>query len=111
MTFKKLSQWWVRLQRKYVFKRVVIIESMTNLPSKLNSDIYIVRRGGYDRRAVFNCPCKCGRRIDLNLVSGRGPHWSLTVKKGKATISPSVWLRNERCRSHFFIRESKVDWV
>jgi hypothetical protein len=111
MIFKKLSQWWGKLQRKYTFGRVVLIESMTDLPAELNSNIYIVRRGGYDRRAVFNCPCKCGRRIDLSLVSGRGPHWSLHIKKGKATINPSVRLQNERCRSHFFVRDSKVHWV
>lgn len=111
MIFKSIQNWWRRLQQKHVFKRIVIIESMTDLPSKLSSNLYIVKRGGHDRRAVFNCPCKCGRRIDLNLVKGYGPSWTLVFKNGKATISPSVWLREERCQSHFFIRDSKVDWV
>jgi hypothetical protein len=111
MILKKVTEWWRKIQRKHAFKRVLIIESMTELPARLNSNLYIVRRGGHDRRAVFNCPCKCGRRIDLNLVKAGGPQWIFRLEKCKATIEPSVWLLEERCQSHFFIRENNVEWV
>jgi hypothetical protein len=111
MTLKSIIRWWERLRTTRSLQRVVLIESMTELPATLASNLYVVRRAGYDRRAVFNCPCRCGRRIDLNLVRSHSPYWSLILTKGKATIHPSVWLEGEPCQSHFFIRDSKVVWV
>jgi hypothetical protein len=111
MILKALRRWWQCLQKRPDIKRVIIVESMTDVPARLASNFYVVRRAGFDRRAVFNCPCNCGRRIDLNLVKSQGPNWSLAIKNGKATLNPSVWLRDEPCQSHFFIRDNKVMWV
>lgn len=84
---------------------------MTEVPENLGADLYVVRRQGLDRRAVFACPCRCGRRIDLSLMKGDWPHWSLDNSKGKVTLRPSVWLRADSCSSHFFVRENRIVWV
>jgi hypothetical protein len=111
MRLRSLGKLWRRLRRRRAFKHVVFVESMTSLPDRLASDIYVVRRAGFDRRAAFECPCTCGRRIDLNLVRSQEPHWSITVRDGKVSIHPSVWLAASPCGSHFFVRDSKVTWV
>jgi hypothetical protein len=111
MIFSMLTAWWRRLRRRRAFKNVIFVESMTFIPKHLGSDVYIVRRGGLDRRAVLNCPCRCGRRIDLSLVKGQEHHWLATIQHGKISLNPSIWLRVGPCRSHFFVRDSKVLWV
>jgi hypothetical protein len=60
---------------------------------------------------AFNCPCGCNSIIQLNLLQNAKPKWRLLENsKGRITISPSVW-RTEGCKSHFFVRKSKIDWV
>lgn len=112
MIFDTLSSWWKLLWRRRRFRRVMVVESMTAVPERLGANIYLVRRGGMDRRVVLACPCKCGRKIDLNLVSSsHQASWSATFENGKLSLQPSVWLRSDPCHSHFFIRNSRVHWV
>jgi hypothetical protein len=80
MILKSIIRWWKSLRATRSLKRVVLIESMTELPATLASNLYVVRRAGYDRHAVFNCPCSCGRRIDLNLVKSHSPYLEWTPK-------------------------------
>lgn len=111
MIFNMLPAWWRRLWRRRTITNVIFVESITSVPEHLGSDVYIVRRGGLDRRAVLNCPCRCGRRIDLNLIKGQDQHCSASIQHGKISLKPSIWLRADPCRSHFFVRDSKVLWV
>jgi hypothetical protein len=112
MILETLNYWWKRLRRRRRYGKVAIVESMTAVPERLGGTIYIVRRGGYDRRVAFGCPCRCGRRIDLNLVNNsQQPSWSASVDGGKITIQPSVWLREDVCQSHFFVRNGRVLWA
>jgi len=107
-----LKSSWRRLRRRTRYKRIAVVDSMSAIPERLGGTIYIVRRGGIDRRAAFECPCRCGRTIDLNLFAGsRQPSWSVTTNKGTVTVHPSVWLRSDPCQSHFFIRRNKVIWT
>lgn len=111
MIFGGLITWWKRLHRKRSFGRLFVVESMTSVPADPGDDIYIVRRRGLDRRAVLNCPCRCGRRIDVSLVDGQDVHWSVQIRNGKVSLHPSIWLRTDPCQSHFLVRDSKVIWV
>ena len=58
MIFNMLTAWWRRLWRRRRVTNVIFVESMTSVPEHLGSDVYIVRRGGFDRRAVLDCPCR-----------------------------------------------------
>jgi hypothetical protein len=84
---------------------------MNDVPETVGKDIYIVRRVGLDRRVVFECPCRCHRRIDLNLAAGQNPHWNVHHENGVLTIEPSIWLRSNPCGSHFFVRKNRIIWV
>ena len=105
-----LRTWWKRLRAEKI-KRVVIVDSMTAVPTACASDLYLVRHGSFDKRAVFDCPCGCGRRIDLNLVQTQHPSWSAKLRNGRITLAPSIWLTADPCRSHFFVRNSKIEWA
>lgn len=79
-----------------------------NIPSGV---IAIV--GGLDwaKWALFKCPCGCGDALTLSLMKSFKPRWRLRLdKRNRATLSPSVW-KKDGCRSHFYIRKSKLKWV
>lgn len=112
MILNAIKSWLKRLCRRRRYERVVVVDSMTAIPERLGRAIYIVRRDGIGRRAAFECPCRCGRKIDLNLIpSNQQPSWSATMDSDKVTLHPSVWLRSDPCQSHFFIRHSRVVWT
>jgi len=59
---------------------------------------------------AFKCPCGCDTTIFLNLLFDAKPRWKYYItKKGNISISPSVW-RKVGCKSHFYIRESRISW-
>ena len=106
-----LSKWWHELRRRNKVGKVMIVASMTDIPKSIDAKVYLVRQGTFDKRIVFNCPCGCQRRIDLNLVATQRPSWHITVRKNKLSLKPSVWLTADPCQSHFFINDSRIDWV
>ena len=60
--------------------------------------------------AAMVCPCGCGDAIELMLLEGVSPRWDLSVDRGLPTLRPSVW-RNVGCRSHFWVKRGRIDWV
>lgn len=59
----------------------------------------------------FFCPCGCKSIIQLNLLKEADPNWKYRITvQNKITISPSI-RRTFGCKSHFFIRNSKVEWA
>lgn len=73
--------------------------------------IYVIGNPSTPWLIAFKCPCGCNNVIHLNLLSDAKPQWRfyITTKK-RVSISPSVW-RTTGCKSHFFIRKSKVRWI
>ena len=106
-----LKNWWKKRRRRSKVGRVIAVESMTAIPAKIGADIYLVRQGDFDKRAVLDCPCGCKRRIDLNLVRTQYPVWAVVSKKGSLSLNPSIWLKDDACKSHFFIKCNKIEWV
>jgi hypothetical protein len=72
--------------------------------------IYIVKDGDEPDSLIFKCPCGCESRVELNLLTDCRPQWTFKVKGKKISISPSVWA-TRGCRSHFWIREGRVQWT
>lgn len=74
------------------------------------STIYVAGEEPHAWAAAMLCPCGCGDLIELNLLKDASPCW--TVKHhpdGSVSLMPSVW-RTKGCRSHFFVRNSYIDW-
>lgn len=82
------------------------------LPQKLpRRGLILLRDGSEDWSIGLMCPCGCGQRIELPLIQEAFPRWKLHVElDGTPTLEPSIWLQGG-CRSHFFVRCGKVEWV
>ena len=82
------------------------------LPEKINKKtIYIIGNSKEPWLIAFNCPCGCQNLIQLNLLKDASPCWKFKViKNNKINVFPSIW-RTTGCRSHFFVRKSKINWV
>ncbi|MER6401399.1 DUF6527 family protein [Kitasatospora sp. NPDC001603] len=70
----------------------------------------LVANGQIMKWLAFDCPCKEGHRVLLNLNPSILPNW--TVKASEPlTVSPSIdELRGDK-RCHYFIRYGHIDWT
>ncbi len=107
--WKRLLRFWRSLWRRKAISRVILVPSMGDVPSNLDDVLYVV--GEKPKWAVLACPCRCGERIDVNLMSSRRPSWRLSMDNGQATLHPSLWLPQERCGSHFWLERNVIRWV
>jgi hypothetical protein len=106
----RIRQEWKRLWRRKRLKRALFVESMNDVPDDAGSALYVVLRSGRYRRAVLQCPCKCGKRIDINLAEERDPHWTVDRKGSVVSLAPSIWVSLQECGSHFFVRQNRIEW-
>ena len=60
--------------------------------------------------ALLKCPCGCGDKIMLNLITDSKPCWSVVFKKELPTVFPSIW-RTKNCESHFWLKRGKIIWA
>lgn len=103
---------WLRFYRRSKYSNVRSIASMSDVPKRLGSSIYLVGSNGSPKWAVMACPCRCGARIDVNLMRIRQPYWELMrLSSTTVTLRPSLWRSKGTCGSHFFIEHNKVRWV
>jgi hypothetical protein len=72
--------------------------------------MYVMGACGHKWHLIMRCPCGCGASIYLNLLPDDRPLWKLEIHEdGTFSLSPSVW-RTTGCRSHFFVRRSRIEW-
>lgn len=58
----------------------------------------------------MKCPCGCRTNINLSLIKGLKPKWSVEPHfNGTISLSPSIW-RKKGCGSHFFYKRGKIKW-
>lgn len=101
--FRKLAGWFSPKYR-YLFYE----DFPDNVQDKV---IYIVGEEITPWVLVFKCPCGCSQIIQLNLLKEANPRWGFQIsKKDEISIRPSVW-RTTGCKSHFVVRNGKIDWV
>lgn len=81
------------------------------LPANLEPRcLTVAREDGTLWSAGMICPCGCGRRLEVMLLEGVKPRWSLSVdQRGLPSLHPSVWVK-DGCRSHFWLRDGVVHW-
>lgn len=82
-------------------------------PQNINiqkGEFFIVTPKKEPKWALFQCPCKCGHVITLNLSPKKVPKWRVYLEKdGSPTLYPSIRQING-CLSHFWIKQGKVYW-
>jgi hypothetical protein len=115
MNARFLWQWLVALLvwLRWIEKPHFITSFVDTHPSVQELDeneFVIVRSGEHTKWACFRCPCGCGDKIALSLVTERRPSWRVfTDWLKRPTVEPSVWQR-AGCYSHFWIRKGAVQW-
>jgi hypothetical protein len=108
--FKSIRDLWRRFTRRSRVDRVVFVVSRRELPADLGKSLYVVGENP-PRWAVLNCPCGCGERTNAKVGVVSRTSWALAIREGKATLAPSLLMPNDRCGSHFFVRENRILWV
>lgn len=93
------------------YESVRSISSRDELPSDLGLVIFIVERNSKPLWVVLNCPCKCGDRIDVNLMRSKRPYWRMRRYKNTVSLYPSLWVSSDKCGSHFFLIRNTVRWA
>ena len=101
---------WRRLRRRHEISGIVHVGSRSELPAKLGRSLYVVG-GDTPKWAVLQCPCGCRDTIDVNLMRSRSPVWKISIKDGRPTFHPSLWVPKEKCGAHFWVRDGKIIWV
>ena len=76
------------------------------IPERLDEGVlYISKRYG---TAIHKCCCGCGEEV----VTPLNPtDWSLRMDGNFVTLEPSIGNWSYACRSHYWIRRSKVIWA
>ena len=60
------------------------------------------------RTASHLCACGCGQRVVTPI---KPPKWHLTFDGDTVSLSPSVGNWQFPCRSHYWIRNNRVEWA
>jgi len=102
---------WINLSRLFQRKEEPFkVSHIEELPEKPQRGILYALGEGTPWALALLCPCGCGALIQLSLLRDERPSWSMHLdRKGRATITPSVW-RTAGCRAHFLVREGHVVW-
>jgi hypothetical protein len=109
---QRISAWYSRKAR-FVGRKPKLVKfvCVDDFPERLKaSRLYLAGETGHFWGAAMICPCGCGETIQLNLLKEARPCWSVQEHEdGSITVLPSVW-RQKGCRSHFFVRRSRIEW-
>ena len=71
--------------------------------------LYLVGEVNDPWAAVLMCPCGCDARTELLLCPGSETFWRVSGAATATSLTPSVW-RTSGCRSHYFVRRSRIEW-
>lgn len=85
--------------------------SCSELPETMAPQtIYLWGEGGHIWQVLMLCPCGCDATLHMTTLTDDWPHWKVeTNEKGDVSLRPSVW-RKIGCRSHFWVRDGKIEW-
>lgn len=76
------------------------------IPERLDTGVLYISQPY--KTVVHKCCCGCGEEV----VTPLGPaDWSLRVADGVVTLHPSIGNWSLPCRSHYWIRNSRVVWA
>lgn len=103
--------WWARRRRRKSFAGVAVHASHEDPSVEIRAGkLVLVGMADRPKWLRFDCPCRCGEVLSLNLMGSYYPKWTVKANDdGTLDVSPSVDAR--ACGSHFWIRGNRIDWV
>ena len=109
---KGLIAWWHSLPLPWRRWRIVgQVEEADEVAERLAyGQVVLVGTPGSVAWAIFDCPCRRGHRLLVNLDISRSPFWRIESTR-PLSIRPSIddSARGRRC--HFFVRRGKIKWA
>lgn len=104
-------RWRRRPGRREFYREALCIDSSVDPnPAVAGGRVVLIGPRERPKWVRFQCPCRCGETIALNLMSSHNPHWSVELHDdGTVTVHPSVDAKS--CGSHFWVRRGKVQWA
>lgn len=92
-------------------RRLIVVKGGV-LPARMPIRSIVLARDGQEDWCIgMQCPCGCGHIIELLVIDEAHPRWDYSVNaSGLPSLQPSVW-RNSGCRSHFWLRKGRIQWV
>lgn len=108
---KRLYRRWRLFRRRKSFGGVVVSGGLEDAHSLYRKNMLVLMSNNNTPKWLrFDCPCRCGAIVALNLMAKHSPRWSITHESdGTLTVSPSIDAKS--CGSHYWIRRSRVEWV
>lgn len=105
-------RWWDWLPFQ-PWRVVEIVDDADDVAPRLpRNGVSLVGRNGNYKWIVFDCPCRTGHRILLNVDSARCPHWQIeTLDRRRVTVMPSIDYNDSTKRCHYFVRRGKIQWA
>ena len=93
------------------YSTVKFVNSKSLIPDDTGRTVYIVGTKKIPKWVIFECPCGQKHQLNVPLMKSVSPHWTLIVKRGAATLSPSISVDNDPCTSHFWLRNNRIEWA
>lgn len=101
----KRIRYWRRL------KADLTSASAADVPEQLRArHAVVVGTSSRAKWLVFDCPCRRGHRVMLNLDPGNRPRWSI-IDRYPLTLRPSVDERSPVGHCHYVVRKGLVYWI
>lgn len=107
-----LRTWWQSLPLPWRAWRVVgYVPAGDEVPERLpHKGVVLVGVPDRSTWAVFDCPCRTGHRLMVNLDKGRRPAWDIEHHR-RLTIRPSIDDVTPERRCHFLVRRGRITWA
>jgi hypothetical protein len=87
-------------------EKAIKTEFVEFIPDELNEEtLYISEKYGC---AIHKCFCGCGKQVVTPFYP---TGWKLIKDDKGVTLDPSIGSWNLPCRSHYWVKNSKVVWA
>lgn len=76
------------------------------IPSELKDGVLYI--SNKYKTAMHLCACGCGNKVITPFSLGE---WEITFNGDTFSLSPSIGNDRFACKSHYFIKNSQIEWV
>lgn len=104
-------RWWDWLPFQ-PWRLLGFVESADEVPARLpRNGAIAVGSPTAAKWIAFDCPCRSGHRILLNLDANRKPVWGANLRDARLSLRPSVDYADAERRCHYFVDGGKIRWA
>lgn len=86
------------------------VASVDDVPIRLRQRQAVIVGTSYEKWLAFECPCRNGHRVLLNLDNSHYPRWRV-ANEYPLTLAPSVDEKSAAGRCHYIVRDGRIRWV